>query len=348
MKGNKKPLYVLGIFILIFSIFAWTFMKPSSLQVAIGEVKNSPDITTVKMLWDQGKEYQSKPKFSAAVRDKILSLGLSKEEEEAVMQWLPPATNNLNIIVVPDLSMRTADGSNSHSQIEFDTALINQVWASFKDKTRTASNSKDRLIIDVADRCQASGQFRDYADKLVFDLSEHKGQSNIIFFKNKQKQFAQNVAGLYEAAAQDRPAANNYISYFERRLRYHVKESTLTDKYRNVVFILSDGYMEDKNSCSQKASSIDRLWNTDNSLQSFAANRDDSDFKYPLMREKFPDIEVYVLEVDPRNNHEDGLIHWWETWLKGMDVPLSKGGVVFPHTASKNQWKKKVDEIIKG
>jgi hypothetical protein len=259
------------------------------------------------------------------------------------MSWLPPLTDNLNIIIIPDLSKRTADGTLKHNQMSYDTALLSQVWKSFESQTRNKINSKNRLIIDVADDCQAQGKFKNFADNLIFDLSNSKEANTSLYFKKNSNRFYSNIENLYITASKSYPAANNYIPYFNNRLKYHLRNSNLEDRYRNIIFILTDGYMEEDGNCNSNASNV-KIWTNNTSLNNFALKRNETGFQYPSMREKFPDLEIYVFEIDPRNSHELGLIHWWETWATSMDI--KNKGFVFPHTPSKIQWQSKIKEII--
>jgi hypothetical protein len=344
MKGNRKPLVVLLVFIIIFASFIWIITRVGDDQIAINEVKKINDIESLKEVWHKNDNLSTKQKekLSKAIREKVSTINANDDEIANVFSWLPPNTNNLNIIIIPDLSVRTADAK---SQIDYDTTLISYIWNSFENSTKRKTKSKDRFVVQVTDECQAQGEFKNFADNLVFDVSESKEANTSLYFSKNRSRLNRNLKGLYRVAENLPPVANNFIPYFNNRLVHHLKKSTLEDRYRNIVFILTDGYMEEMN-CNRTAKLNE--WTPIQNLNSFASNRDNITFKYPTMGSKFPELEVYVFEIDSHSNHEDGIKHWWESWLKSMDIKASADSNIFPHTPSKSQWKSKIENIIKG
>lgn len=202
-KKNKKPIYFLAGVILLFGVFVYLITRKSLQTKAIEKIEICNNVNDVKFIYDQNKfnlmeidENGNKivaTDFQKAIRDKLNEFNLSEKELEMCLEWLPPAKTSLNVIVIPDLSRRINDPNNS-GQISNDIFILETVWKSFVKNSKFRQDSKDRITIDVTDIDQAKGRFGDVADKLQFDLSEHKGKSNILFFTpEKDKQFESNI-----------------------------------------------------------------------------------------------------------------------------------------------------------
>lgn len=244
-KKDKKPLYILGGFFLFFLVFVYLITRPSDQSKALEELETSFNKKDVEVVWQKYKAnlYQDE-EFLFETRKKLSELNLSKEEIEVCRGWLPLAPTSLNLIVIPDLSRRIIDTVNNPNQISNDTFILETIWKSFVDFSRLKQDSKDKLIIDVTDIDQAKGQFGEVANNLQFDLSSHKGKSNILFFTPKiDNQFRTSINKLYDLA-REKPLGADYRFYFRRYLVNHLKKPTLFDNYINKVIIITDGYLE--------------------------------------------------------------------------------------------------------
>ena len=103
-------------------------------------------------------------------------------------------------------------------------------------------DSKDRLLIDVTDGGQAGGNFRVIANNMIFDLSGHRDKVNLLYFNKQGHKYEDNIDSLYKLAKH--PLGADYREYFCRNLKQHIKPNTLFDDYRNVMVIITDGYLE--------------------------------------------------------------------------------------------------------
>lgn len=252
-KKDKKPLYILiGTFI-FFGIFIYLLTRPSLQSKAIEQIQVCSNVNDVKSIYDQYKfnllETDENGKkivaieFQDAVRDKLSSFNLNEEELNKCLEWIPPSKTSLNVIVIPDLSRRITN-SNIPGQIENDKLVLKTIWNSFTEYSKLKQDTKDELMIDVTDIDQAKGQFGGIANKLHFDLSNHKGKSNRLFITDeKNKQFEIAINELYKSA-KDKPLGADYILYFKRYLVNRLKKPTLYDNYINKVIIITDGYLE--------------------------------------------------------------------------------------------------------
>jgi hypothetical protein len=318
MKGNKKALIYLLAFVAIFALFIFILLRPSTQSKAIKEINTCANTEDVKATWYKYRlDLADDNDFCQVVRDKLTSFNLKQTEITEIKKWLPSKTKNLNVIVVPDLSLRIKDYSNNPDQIKNDTALLNKIWSSFKDNVRLKMNTKDRLLIDVADPSQAQEQFKSLADNLLFDLSDHKNKTNRLYFTNDiQAKFSTNISRLYDLASQQTSGAN-YVYYFSEKLPTRIKKSTLDDDYRNILLILTDGYLEIGKGISISPTPAMLKQYCSSGVLNYSLPTQTIDAAYP-------NLEAYIFEVNERQNGKGcdfrGLKKWWTEWFKSMNV----------------------------
>ena len=348
-KKSNKPLFILLSFLLIFGIFIYGVTRPSQQSIAIKEIEVSVNKDDIKNIFykykteltgtnDKGEAVIDE-EFLYAIRKKLHSFNLSNKETKECLTWLPASSTSLNLIVVPDLSKRIIDEVNNPDQIKSDVDLLKHIWATFENNTKLKINSKDRLIIDVTDEAQANGQFRTLANNLIFDLSEHKGQSNRLYFDKIGGQFEENINQLY-GLAKKQPIGADYWYYFNRSLSKHIQRTTLFDNYRNVLIILTDGYLEAQNKTKTGIAfytgNYPSRFQTYNNIkrglpieQALNGNID----RISDCSQHFPELEVLVLEIkerkpgskeepsDPGTPRDyDILEYLWKDWFKTLEI----------------------------
>lgn len=244
-KKDKKPLYILAGAMVFFGVFVYLITRPSIQNKALEELKTSYNKKDVEMVWYKYKAdlYQDED-FLFATREKLTSFRLKEQDIKDCQSWLPQAPTSINVIVIPDLSRRIIDTVNNPNQIRNDLFVLETIWDSFIDYSKLKQDTKDKLIIDVTDIDQAKGQFEAVANQLQFDLSSHKGRSNLLFFTaDKDAQFQNGIKALYNSA-KAKPLGADYVFYFRRYLNSRLKKSTLFDNYINKVILITDGYLE--------------------------------------------------------------------------------------------------------
>lgn len=343
-KKNRKPLYILLCTLIAFSIFIYFLVKPSMESNASQEINSCLNTEDVKATWYKYKiDLSESEDFCQAARDKLSSFNLKQSEIVEVKKWLPSKSENLNLILVPDLSLRITDQKNNPDQVQNDTTILSAAWKAFEKKVMLKLNSKDKLTVDVADPSQAQDQFRTIADNLVFDLSEHKNKSNRFYFANIQDKFQKNINRLYDIATKKTTGAN-YVYYFSEILPKRIKKSTLDDNYKNILVIITDGYLEitGKPSTSPNTAILRQYCNTRNS----------SSFSYPNETADltFPELDVYLLEVNEKQSGKgcdfQGLKKWWTEWLKLMNIHNIENDIIIKRDYSISTATKEIEQII--
>lgn len=331
-KKDRKPIYLLLGFLVFFGIFIYFITRPSLQSKAIDQVQICSNVNDVKSLFERYKfdllendENGNKivaTDFQNTVRNKLSSFSLNDEELLKCLEWLPPAKTNLNIVVIPDLSRRIIDTINNPNQISNDIFVLKTIWHSFVENSKLRQDTKDRLIVDVTDIDQAKGQFGEVAHLLQFDLSSHRGKSNRLYFtEDKDKQFGQSIAKMYQSAKQ-KPLGADYLFYFKRYLINHIKKPTLFENYANKVIIITDGYLEAENRPAdtkltpQLYKSVD-IGNTKDVITTWGLN-------IPKAPINLSNTDVLVCEVNERRTGKtkdfEILKTYWEDWLNRMNA----------------------------
>lgn len=322
-KKDKKPLYILAAFFLVFGFFIYLISRPSTEDDAKKILALAYTKENVKVIWDKYKtELYDSESFLLAVRTKLNTLSLNDEEIKDCIKWLPPAPVSLNIIVVPDLSNRI---DKIPGQIGSDKKVLETIWNSFELQCKLKKNSHDRLMLDVTDKHQAGGEFEEIANNLRFDLSGHKGKTNRLYFTNDvATQYISSINAMYASAA-GRSLGADYHRYFRQYLESNLKKSDLFNIYKNKIILLTDGYLE-----PQADHAYTKLYGYENILYPAVKNGNlestikNNNLSIPSANIDLSKAEVLICEVTERNNGEgkDFMIlkAYWTDWLKRMGV----------------------------
>lgn len=335
-KGkDKKPLYILAGFLIFFGIFIYLITIPSAQNKAIEQIQICNNVSDVKSLYDKYKfDLLENDKngnrivslqFQNAIRNKLQSFNLTDDETKKCIDWLPPAPKSINLIIVPDLSRRIIDTINNPNQINNDIFILQKIWKSFVDFSKLKQDTKDKLIIDVTDIDQAKGQFGKVADNLQFDLSNHKGKSNRLYFTvEKDNQFETSIREMYKLA-KDKPLGADYRFYLRRYLNNNLKKSTLFDNYINKVVIITDGYLEAEGKpADTKIYGFEKPLRQAVSIGNTLEVITSKGLNIPKVDIDLSNSEILVCEVNERKTGKgfdfEILKTYWEDWFKRMNL----------------------------
>lgn len=348
---DKKPLFILAGFLVVFGLFIYFITRPSTQSIAIQELDRSFNKKDVEMVWYKYKaDLYKDDEFLTEVRKKLSSFNLSEDEIHECKGWLPTPPTSINLIIIPDLSRRIIDTVNNPNQISNDFFVLQTIWKSFTDFSKLKQDTKDKLIVDITDIDQAKGQFGKVANDLQFDLSSHKGKSNRLFFtSDKDKQFENSIKEMYKLA-KDKPLGADYRFYLRRYLINHLKQPTFFDNIINKVVIITDGYLEGENKPADTKikgyeSQLYPSVSIGNTLQVITNNG----LNIPIVNIDLSNTEVLVCEVNERKRGKgfdyDILKAYWEDWFKRMNV--KKITVIQREQANNLTGKRVADFIIK-
>jgi hypothetical protein len=252
-QRNNKPLFILGGLIVLFIVFFWVITIESTFSKFKKDVLKSVSFIQIKSVYTTySEELSNNPDFLSEISKRLDIINQEQEftEEQRIEaeRWIGNQAVYFNLIIVPDLSRRLGQIPN---QEEKDKEMISEIYDMFQESIKRKAalksgyKSKDRLIIDVTDDKQAGGNFRKIANELIIDLAIQK-PPYWKYLDDSKKTFSNNVEELYKLGEQK---GADYWNYFEKDFLINTKKSTFSEKYRNVVVILTDGYLESESNC---------------------------------------------------------------------------------------------------
>lgn len=232
-------------------------------------------------------------------------IGGSEQREETAPQPLP-----LNISVYLDLSDRLIRDLNQ-SQMERDTAIINQIVDIFiADCVKNGIvSSRNRFQVFFYPEPKISA-ISTLAGKLNVDLDNTEIKDKKKALKEMKETVSSNIEQIYSATLEQKKWIGSDIWDFFSNGK--VDKYCIREGYRNVLFILTDGYLfyAPNKQVNGKAYSYVLP-------QTLAVDESSLIVK----RKGLENLEVIVLEVNPyAPNQRDKLIDVLQNWFKEMEV----------------------------
>jgi len=255
----------------------------------------------------------------------ILTIGSSFKNEETSDNQVTKV-QNLNISFLLDLSDRINPKKYPSSNMQYyqrDVEYINSIKKAF------INHIKQKKIIQLKDQMQV---FFDPApqDPLINKLSQ---QLKVSFDKNTSKEQIKNVdkifsevpLKIYQSAIKD----NKYIgSDIWRFFKNKVQDYCIKDNHRNILVIITDGYvfhedskLIDKNKSSYLTPALIKSKKLISS--NYKDLMDKGQIGFIPAASGLQNLEVVVLGINPakKNPYEAEVINkYWLDWLKVMGV----------------------------
>jgi hypothetical protein len=316
--------------------------------------------------------------FLERVRKRLDKLPLTDGQMEKWGKWLRVPTS-LNLLVVPDLSRRIVDTMNNPHQIDNDKVILRYIWEAFGDFAKSEIETEHRLTIDVTDERQVNGRFWTVANNLKFDLFGEKmgrvtkrARDSVRTLYDSRldsmgKQYKRNIDTMY-LLAKEKPIGADYWFYFKYHLSKHIRKTSLDVYYRNMLIIITDGYLEAENSMetgilyytgdiNQRKEVCRRMKEgtmVEDAVKGVIEIRD--------IDPRFPTLEVLILEVNKRKGRSewekdpgaecdyDILRYLWTDWFKRLEIKNNADGeffVIRSHIVDDNRDILK-DRLLKG
>lgn len=229
-----------------------------------------------------------------------------------------------NFIVLLDLS----DRLQTSNQVERDIALINNIFNFFKSsvKSNFYIKSIDEFKIVVAPQRNTNNEVTELENQLRINMEALKINQKKKAIENFEQDFKTNISSLYKIATANKQKSSDYFGadiwqYFNDDL-----QSDLSNNAINHLFIITDGYLYFENyghtiqkgnrhsSCLFMKELRENGWET-----KFEKN----DYGIVSTKQKYPNLEIMVLEVNPKDvflNENDLLQKIWKKWLGEMDI----------------------------
>lgn len=256
----------------------------------------------------------------------------AKEQGKGVSAPISNTSNlkNLNVSVLIDLSDRIDPEKNPNPTMEYfqrDIEYIKSIDKGFLD------HIKGKRVIQLNDQMQvffnpepSDPKMNEFTKELKVSFNKDTSKD---YFSSVEKKYSELPSNIYQSAIKD----GNYVgSDIWEFFKNKVKDYCIKDDRRNILFILTDGYMyhadskfEEKKENSYKTSYLTTKLIRSNNLVN-------SDFKNTIEKNKFGfvkandnlnNLEVIVLGINPEkgNPFEEAVIkEYWENWFKEMKI----------------------------
>ena len=248
-----------------------------------------------------------------------------KEHKETAVK--SAVSENYNISILVDLSDRISIKKNPNPTMEFyqrDLGYIKSVSEAFtqhlKAKRIRQINDKMQLFFNPEPLDPAINSI---SQKLKIVIDKNNASRDLLNSINSN--YAAQTLKIYESAIKD----DNYIgSDIWRFFDTKVKDQCIENKARNILVILTDGYMfyestimKDRNRTSYITPELIRKNSLNNN--DWEKNFKDQDFGFIKIDTDLSDLEVLVLGINPSKNnpYEEKVIKaYWTKWLTEMKI----------------------------
>jgi hypothetical protein len=249
----------------------------------------------------------------------------NKEEKEVLTK--PPLTENYNISILLDLSDRISLEKNPNPTMQYyqrDLGYIKSISEAF------TQHLKSKRIRQIDDKMQLffnpeplNSEINTIAKNLRITIDKNNASKDLLNSINTN--YASQTSKIYESAIKD----NNYVgsdiwSFFDNK----VKDQCIENKYRNILVILTDGYMFYENTVIKEGNRTSYI--TPELIRKNGLNTKDwgkklhgEDFGFIKASEDLSNLEVLVIGINPSKNnpYEEKVIRtYWSKWFTEMKV----------------------------
>lgn len=267
---------------------------------------------------------------------KILSLLLvcfflnsckNNEEEPEPEVIVKDYSNNLNVSILLDLSDRISPNKYPNPAMEYylrDVGYINSVSEAFTNHLNTKkvrqANDKIQLFFDPE-------PFNPEINRISKDLKIEINKDNITkeSIKDIKDKYANEPLKIYNLAIKD----NNYVgSDTWKFFKNKVNDYCIEDNYRNILVILTDGYIYFKNSKIKEDNlttylTPEMIREGNLNKQNWSEIMKNQKFGFIPANKDLSNLEILVLGVNPnsKNPYEEDVIKaYWIKWFEAMKV----------------------------
>ncbi len=236
-------------------------------------------------------------------------------------------TGDLNISFLLDLSDRIDPEKYPNETMEFymrDAAYMQSVSEAFDAHLRTKKvrqmNDKMQVFFDPAPKNQ---NINSISNDLKYEV--YRNTASLELLEEIKTTYATKPLEIYKLAIDDsKYVGSDTWKFFKNK----VKDYCIDDAYRNILVVITDGYIYHKDSKIKDGNKTTYL--TPQTIRSFGLNK--SEWKDIMLEDEYgfipattdlENLEVLVLGInpDPKNPYEGDIIRaYWSEWLEAMGV----------------------------
>lgn len=257
---------------------------------------------------------------------------LKQRKEELSMRPI-----QYNIIIVPDLSSRI-DSEVYPLQAKQDIKVIESILNLYEELVgQKYIGQKDRIILRPTDKSQIY-DFGQYADHLNLDLSSlnlAERRSYLDSLPHHKETFMSTVQKMYTNVQNEGLKGADIWRFFNEDIDSSIlRQSTETDSVRNIIVLLTDGYIEagkygksfcQKNSCeylsSKRIQAFRKTFNDASQPWEQIFEKKDFGILPVINKDELKGVEVLALgfgDRNPKTNPTDYVIlkKFWDKWFR--------------------------------
>lgn len=230
---------------------------------------------------------------------------------------------NLNISILLDLSDRIDPNLHPNSSMDLykrDVGYVKSIAQCFeihiRNKKTIKINDKIQLFIDPEPEAK---ELNNKIKKLKIHFNRNNAKIDSIL--RTSRKYEEITESIYLAALKD----NSYIgSDIWRFFKNKVNDYCIEEDYRNILIILTDGYLYHKNSkkrVKNRSTYLTHKYIQNNNIS--IKNIEKKDFGYISSINKLNNLEVLVLGINPFEDdlNEEEVIHkYLEKWFTEMKI----------------------------
>ncbi|GIQ57097.1 hypothetical protein Flavo103_02330 [Flavobacterium collinsii] len=248
-----------------------------------------------------------------------------KEEKEASSK--DPQSENYNISMLLDLSDRISLKKNPNPTMEYyqrDLGYIKSVSEAFtqhlKSKRIRQINDKMQLFFNPE---PLDPEINAIAKNLRITIDKNNASKNLLNSINAN--YAAQTSKIYNSAIKDDHFIGSDIwNFFDTK----VKDQCIENNYRNILIVLTDGYMYHENTIITEGNRTTYL--TPELIRKNGLNAKgwdkklhEQDFGFIKIEEDLSKLEVLVIGINPGKNnpYEEKVIKaYWTKWFTEMKI----------------------------
>ncbi|OFX51627.1 MAG: hypothetical protein A2066_06300 [Bacteroidetes bacterium GWB2_41_8] len=238
-----------------------------------------------------------------------------------------PQVKQLNISILLDLSDRISPQINPNAQ-KNDIENIKTITEFFKSNMSNlgAYKAKGKIRIFFSPT-PSNDNINSIVNRLIIDCSklENKGRKEV--YDSITDLYSKNLENIYQETIETSAWEGSDIwRFFKDDVKDFCIEKDTT--YRNILIILTDGYLYHKQSVFNNKNRFTYLLGNSNlkpyRKQNWEQEIEQNDFGIKTERDDLSNLEVLVLEVKAENPNnkidEDILRYIWKRWLSEMNI----------------------------
>lgn len=259
----------------------------------------------------------------------LISIFSCKQESDKEKEVLTksPVSENYNISILLDLSDRISLKKNPNPTMEYyqrDLGYIKSVSEAFTE------HLKSKRIRQIDDKMQLffnpeplDPEINTIAENLRINIDKNNASKDLLNSINSN--YAKKTSKIYESAIKDNKYVGSDIwSFFDSK----VKDQCVENRYRNILIILTDGYMFYESTVMKEGNRttfITPEFIKKNGLNTKDWNKklDEQDFGFIKANKDLSNLEVLVIGINPNRNNpyeEKVLKAYWTKWFTEMKI----------------------------